>query len=98
MIKIKGSSGIKIVKGNKIRENNPDTIPTVMINTKESIRNNKKNRILNGMLKIYNPTENSFINSTIPSTNKITENISILLSLLFHVISRNEMKRNLCFH
>lgn len=82
MIKISGNSGIKIVKGIKSRENNPDIIPKGMINTKDNIMNNNKNKILKGILKIYNPAENRFINSIIPSTNKRTENISIIISLI----------------
>ncbi|MCK5033211.1 MAG: hypothetical protein KAS18_06235 [Calditrichia bacterium] len=78
-INISGNKGIIIVKGTSNSVNNPVNIPKGMIKTIDKINNIKKNAILIGMLKIYNPAENSLIKITMPKPIKRIENISILL-------------------
>lgn len=77
------------MNGTNKSEKIPVTIPIGMIKTTDKIKNINKNAILIGMLNINKPAEKIFNSKMIPKTTRRTENISILISLLFHVISRN---------
>ena len=62
-------------------ENKPEIIPRGIIKTTVKIIDSSKNTSFIGMLKIYNPAENSLNKTITPNAIKRIENISIVYSL-----------------